>query len=89
MIYGSAGVVDSVCHLNGWGRCSIPIHALEVNKADSCPTALISSFERNLLLKKTINPEVWDSATICPHCNSVSVYVQACLKGGSLDGDIW
>ncbi|NXI71697.1 SPTCS protein, partial [Anseranas semipalmata] len=29
MIYGSAGVVDSVCHLNGWGRCSIPIHALE------------------------------------------------------------
>ncbi|NXT58473.1 SPTCS protein, partial [Pluvianellus socialis] len=29
MIYGSAGVVDSVCHLNGWKRCSIPIHALE------------------------------------------------------------
>uniref|UniRef100_A0A669PJX5 SPG11 vesicle trafficking associated, spatacsin n=1 Tax=Phasianus colchicus TaxID=9054 RepID=A0A669PJX5_PHACC len=29
MIYGSAGVVDSVCHLNGWGRCSIPVHALE------------------------------------------------------------
>ncbi|KAM6308822.1 spatacsin [Aegotheles albertisi] len=29
MIYGSAGVVDSVCHLNGWERCSIPLHALE------------------------------------------------------------
>ncbi|XP_010215631.1 PREDICTED: spatacsin [Tinamus guttatus] len=29
MIYGSAGVVDAVCHLNGWGRCSIPMHALE------------------------------------------------------------
>ncbi|KAM6301889.1 spatacsin [Podargus strigoides] len=29
MIYGSAGVIDSVCHLNGWERCSIPIHALE------------------------------------------------------------
>ncbi|NXE26677.1 SPTCS protein, partial [Ardeotis kori] len=29
MIYGSAGVVDSVCHLNGWERCSVPIHALE------------------------------------------------------------
>uniref|UniRef100_A0A8C9EUA4 SPG11 vesicle trafficking associated, spatacsin n=1 Tax=Pavo cristatus TaxID=9049 RepID=A0A8C9EUA4_PAVCR len=29
MMYGSAGVVDSVCHLNGWGRCSIPVHALE------------------------------------------------------------
>ncbi|XP_019352478.2 spatacsin isoform X2 [Alligator mississippiensis] len=29
IIYGSAGIVDSLCHLNGWGRCSIPIHALE------------------------------------------------------------
>ncbi|XP_042679854.1 spatacsin isoform X1 [Centrocercus urophasianus] len=29
MIYGSAGVVDAVCHLNAWGRCSIPVHALE------------------------------------------------------------
>ncbi|XP_075288261.1 spatacsin isoform X2 [Opisthocomus hoazin] len=29
MIYGSAGVVDSVCYLNGWERCSIPMHALE------------------------------------------------------------
>ncbi|NXN39089.1 SPTCS protein, partial [Rhinoptilus africanus] len=29
MIYGSAGVVDSVCHLNGWERCSIPMHTLE------------------------------------------------------------
>ncbi|NWS74279.1 SPTCS protein, partial [Crotophaga sulcirostris] len=29
MIHGSAGVVDSVCHLNGWERCSIPIDALE------------------------------------------------------------
>lgn len=29
MIHGSASTVDSFCHLNGWGRCSIPIHALE------------------------------------------------------------
>ncbi|XP_066052716.1 spatacsin isoform X2 [Chamaea fasciata] len=29
MMFGSAGVVDSVCRLNGWERCSIPIHALE------------------------------------------------------------
>ncbi|NXP43968.1 SPTCS protein, partial [Heliornis fulica] len=29
MIYGSAGVVDSVCHLNRWARCSVPIHALQ------------------------------------------------------------
>uniref|UniRef100_A0A4W3JY75 SPG11 vesicle trafficking associated, spatacsin n=1 Tax=Callorhinchus milii TaxID=7868 RepID=A0A4W3JY75_CALMI len=30
MIYGKAGIVDSLCHLNHWSRCSIPIHALEV-----------------------------------------------------------
>ncbi|XP_075752911.1 spatacsin isoform X2 [Pelodiscus sinensis] len=29
IIHGSAGTVDSLCHLNGWGRCSIPVHALE------------------------------------------------------------
>ncbi|NXQ57464.1 SPTCS protein, partial [Anthoscopus minutus] len=29
MMFGSAAVVDAVCHLNGWERCSIPIHALE------------------------------------------------------------
>ncbi|XP_039578718.1 spatacsin isoform X2 [Passer montanus] len=29
MMFGSAAVVDSLCHLNGWERCSIPIHALE------------------------------------------------------------
>eukprot|EP00063_Salmo_salar_P004610 XP_013979445.1 PREDICTED: spatacsin isoform X1 [Salmo salar] len=29
MVFGSAGTVDSLCHLNEWGRCSIPIHALQ------------------------------------------------------------
>nr|XP_020667859.1 spatacsin isoform X1 [Pogona vitticeps] len=29
IIHGSAGTVDSLCRLNGWGRCSIPVHALE------------------------------------------------------------
>nr|XP_033775670.1 spatacsin isoform X2 [Geotrypetes seraphini] len=29
MTYGNAATVDSLCHLNQWGRCSIPIHALE------------------------------------------------------------
>ncbi|XP_042328622.1 spatacsin isoform X2 [Sceloporus undulatus] len=29
IIHGNAGTVDSLCRLNGWGRCSIPIHALE------------------------------------------------------------
>ncbi|XP_055048044.2 spatacsin isoform X1 [Misgurnus anguillicaudatus] len=29
MVFGTAGTVDSLCHLNTWGRCSIPIHALQ------------------------------------------------------------
>ncbi|XP_038605866.1 spatacsin [Tachyglossus aculeatus] len=29
MIHGSAGTVDAVCRLNAWGRCPVPIHALE------------------------------------------------------------
>ncbi|XP_076983833.1 spatacsin isoform X2 [Tamandua tetradactyla] len=29
MIHGSASTVDFLCHLNAWGRCSIPMHALE------------------------------------------------------------
>ncbi|XP_041795524.1 spatacsin isoform X2 [Chelmon rostratus] len=29
MLFGSAATVDTVCHLNSWGRCSIPIHALQ------------------------------------------------------------
>ncbi|XP_041651089.1 spatacsin [Cheilinus undulatus] len=29
MLFGSASTVDAVCHLNSWGRCSIPIHALQ------------------------------------------------------------
>lgn len=40
MIHGSASTVDSLCHLNGWGRCSIPIHALEVTKLNVRMTLL-------------------------------------------------
>ncbi|KAK2834753.1 hypothetical protein Q7C36_015454 [Tachysurus vachellii] len=29
MVFGSAGMVDSLCHLNAWGRCSMPIHSLQ------------------------------------------------------------
>ncbi|XP_026220471.1 spatacsin isoform X2 [Anabas testudineus] len=29
MLFGSAATVDVVCHLNNWGRCSIPVHALQ------------------------------------------------------------
>ncbi|XP_058521898.1 spatacsin [Ochotona princeps] len=34
MIHGSASTVDFLCHLNGWGRCSIPLHALEAGIAN-------------------------------------------------------
>ncbi|XP_068131177.1 spatacsin [Hyperolius riggenbachi] len=29
MIHGSASTADTLCHLNNWGRCSVPIHMLE------------------------------------------------------------
>ena len=30
MLFESAGVADSLCRLNDWDRCSIPVHTLEV-----------------------------------------------------------
>lgn len=36
MVFGTAGTVDSLCHLNAWGRCSIPIHALQVQTHSTC-----------------------------------------------------
>ncbi|KAG9488969.1 hypothetical protein GDO78_005140 [Eleutherodactylus coqui] len=29
MIHGSASTADTLCHLNNWGRCSVPLHTLE------------------------------------------------------------
>uniref|UniRef100_A0A8C5HR99 Spatacsin-like n=1 Tax=Gouania willdenowi TaxID=441366 RepID=A0A8C5HR99_GOUWI len=29
MMFGTASTVDAVCHLNNWGRCSVPIHTLQ------------------------------------------------------------
>ncbi|XP_056138328.1 spatacsin [Lampris incognitus] len=29
MVFGSAATVDALCHLNAWGRCSIPLHSLQ------------------------------------------------------------
>ncbi|XP_046889233.1 spatacsin isoform X4 [Hypomesus transpacificus] len=29
MVFGSASTVDSLCHLNTWERCPIPLHALQ------------------------------------------------------------
>ncbi|XP_060065527.1 spatacsin-like [Ylistrum balloti] len=30
MVYAGASVADTLCHINKWGRCSIPIHTLEI-----------------------------------------------------------
>lgn len=30
MVYGGAVLADTVCHLNNWGRSSMPIHTLQV-----------------------------------------------------------
>ncbi len=30
MLYESAGVADSLCRLNDWERCSIPVRSLEI-----------------------------------------------------------
>ncbi|XP_053405680.1 spatacsin-like isoform X2 [Mercenaria mercenaria] len=30
MVYGGAALADTVCHLNNWGRSSMPIHTLQV-----------------------------------------------------------
>ncbi|KAK3606037.1 hypothetical protein CHS0354_025081 [Potamilus streckersoni] len=30
MVYSGASIADAVCHMNKWGRCSIPIHTLEI-----------------------------------------------------------
>ena len=30
MLYESAGMADSLCRLNDWERCSIPIRSLEI-----------------------------------------------------------
>ncbi|KAM4553045.1 spatacsin isoform 3-T3 [Fundulus diaphanus] len=29
MLFGNAATVDTVCHLNSWGHCSIPFHSLQ------------------------------------------------------------
>ncbi|XP_069136705.1 LOW QUALITY PROTEIN: spatacsin-like [Argopecten irradians] len=30
MVYAGASVADTLCHINKWGRCSIPLHTLEI-----------------------------------------------------------
>ena len=30
MVYAGGTIADAVCHINKWGRCSLPIHTLEI-----------------------------------------------------------
>ncbi|KAF3855403.1 hypothetical protein F7725_023458 [Dissostichus mawsoni] len=46
MLFGSAATVDAVCHLNSWGRCSIPIHSLQAGlKNRQLDTELCSALD--------------------------------------------
>lgn len=47
MLFGSAATVDAVCHLNSWGRCSIPIHALQVGGRPRSHTHTCASFRKS------------------------------------------
>ena len=29
-MYAGASVADTVCHINKWGRCSVPLHTLDI-----------------------------------------------------------
>lgn len=30
MMYAGASIADSLCHINHWGRCSVPINTLDI-----------------------------------------------------------
>ena len=30
MVYAGGTIADALCHINKWGRCSLPIHTLEI-----------------------------------------------------------
>lgn len=30
MMYAGASIADSLCHINRWGRCSVPINTLDI-----------------------------------------------------------
>uniref|UniRef100_A0AAY4E8F6 Spatacsin C-terminal domain-containing protein n=1 Tax=Denticeps clupeoides TaxID=299321 RepID=A0AAY4E8F6_9TELE len=63
MVFGSAGTVDSLCHLNVWGRCSIPIHALEAGlKNHQLDTV-------DFFLKSKANVLYQPQSTVPTHCS--------------------
>ncbi|XP_052039379.1 spatacsin isoform X2 [Apodemus sylvaticus] len=69
MIHGSASTVDALCHLNGWGRCSIPIHALEAgieNRQLDTVDFFLKSKE-NLLTPSSKSPAPTQQQHLSPH----------------------
>ncbi|KAM8860537.1 spatacsin [Synchiropus picturatus] len=59
MLFGSASTVDAVCHLNSWGRCSIPFHALQAglkNRQLDTVDFYLKSKENSLKPPTSMNP---------------------------------
>uniref|UniRef100_A0A8D2LN51 SPG11 vesicle trafficking associated, spatacsin n=1 Tax=Varanus komodoensis TaxID=61221 RepID=A0A8D2LN51_VARKO len=57
IIHGSAGTVDALCQLNAWGRCSIPVHALEAG-LENRQLDTVDFFLKNKENLFTISPSV-------------------------------
>uniref|UniRef100_A0A8C2Z1E5 SPG11 vesicle trafficking associated, spatacsin n=1 Tax=Cyclopterus lumpus TaxID=8103 RepID=A0A8C2Z1E5_CYCLU len=68
MLFGSAATVDAVCHLNSWGRCSIPVHALQAGlknrQLDTVDFYLKS--KENLLVPDADQPLSLHLQELCP-----------------------
>uniref|UniRef100_A0AAQ5Z462 Spatacsin C-terminal domain-containing protein n=1 Tax=Amphiprion ocellaris TaxID=80972 RepID=A0AAQ5Z462_AMPOC len=70
MLFGSAATVDAVCHLNNWGRCSIPIHALQAGLKNR----QLDTVDFYLKSKENVlNPSTTFSAAEPPAASTLSV----------------
>ncbi|XP_061669465.1 spatacsin isoform X2 [Syngnathoides biaculeatus] len=68
MMFGSAATVDALCHLNNWGRCSIPIHSLKAGvKNRQLDTVDFYLKSKEDLLKAPSNTSFTERIkTVCP-----------------------
>ncbi|XP_072242589.1 spatacsin [Leuresthes tenuis] len=70
ILFGSAATVDAVCHLNSWGHCSIPIHALQAGLKNR----QLDTVDLYLKSKESIlNPSTMYSATDQPADSALSL----------------
>ncbi|XP_072255220.1 spatacsin [Pyxicephalus adspersus] len=44
MIHGNASTADTLCYLNNWGRCSVPIHTLEPDASLQQSVGILSGY---------------------------------------------